>query len=155
MFTGGTEFLPSIDKGLIEATLNFGTAVTPEQAAERAAEAERMIRENVENIESISYQVGKLGTNDRRRHRRTAHSATGNAARIDGRAVESIRRALSAVECSEVGVSAIDGVVAVLTSGFRRCRFRSAANRRRRWPRLRRRSETRFRPNSLCRFRTI
>ena len=118
MFTGGTEFLPSIDKGLIEATLNFGTAVTPEQAAERAAEAERMIRENVENIESISYQVGKLGTMTADVTAALRIQLRESGAESTGRAVESIRRALSAVECSEVGVSAIDGVVAVLTSGF-------------------------------------
>lgn len=114
-----------------------------------------MIRENVENIESISYQVGKLGTMTADVTAALRIQLRESGAESTGRAVESIRRALSAVECSEVGVSAIDGVVAVLTSGFRRCRFRSAANRRRRWPRLRRRSETRFRPNSLCRFRTI
>lgn len=118
VFTGGTEFLPSIDKGLIEATLNFGTAVTPEQAAERAAEAERMIRENVENIESISYQVGKLGTMTADVTAALRIQLRESGAESTGRAVESIRRALSAVECSEVGVSAIDGVVAVLTSGF-------------------------------------
>lgn len=61
VFTTGTEFLPSVDKGLIEVNLGYyGTATLDEAESDAVALAD-LITENVADAESVSVSVGVQG----------------------------------------------------------------------------------------------
>lgn len=116
VFTTGMDFIPSVDKGVIEVNLSFDGSATLEQVNEVTKQAVQVIRDNYgDNIEKASYTVGKQGM--------LPMNITGVARiRIDNTklntsdTVENIRVLLKdRIDAKNIRVSEIDGVVAELT----------------------------------------
>lgn len=117
VFTTGTDFLPSVDKGVIEVNLRFNGAATLEEANEATVIASKAIRNEFgDNIQFASYTVGKQGM--------LPMTITGliriqtDVAKLNtAKTVDDIRALLQNTEinATNVTVSAIDGVVAELT----------------------------------------
>ena len=61
LFVTGTEFLPSIDKGQIEVTMNYGSGRELETVQSDVLAFTEVIAENVENIDYVSASVGRNG----------------------------------------------------------------------------------------------
>lgn len=117
VFTTGMDFIPSVDKGIIEVNLSFDGSATLEQVNAATQQTVKVIREKYgDNIEKASYTVGKQGM--------LPMNITGVARiHIDNKklntsqTVEDIRQLLnrSNIEAKNIRVSEIDGVVAELT----------------------------------------
>ncbi len=118
VFTTGTDFLPSVDKGLIEVNISYDSSATLEKAKQLAlTAADRIKNIEGEEIEYVSVTVGKQGllateiTGKLRVQLGQANKDTGNAA-------QKIRSALEGMEVKSVSVTEMDGVVAEVTSGM-------------------------------------
>ena len=62
VFTTGTDFIPSVDKGIIEINLRFDGAATLEDVNGVTKQAVDLVRsEYGEKIDYTSYTVGKQG----------------------------------------------------------------------------------------------
>ena len=61
VFTTGTEFLPSVDKGLIEVDLGYYGTATLDEAETDAAALAGLITTNIKDAESVSVSVGVQG----------------------------------------------------------------------------------------------
>lgn len=117
VFTTGVDFLPSVDKGVIEVNLRFNGAATLDEANEATIAAADAIRDEYgDNIRFTSYTVGKQGM--------LPMTITGVVRiqtyvdKLDTTAtVNDIRQLLKSknINASNVTVSEIDGVVAELT----------------------------------------
>ena len=116
LFVTGTEFLPSIDKGQIEVTMNYGSGRELETVQSDVLAFTEVIAENVENIDYVSASVGKNGL--------IALTDSGiitvqlKTNKNTKKTVDKIRQL--AKEQSPVGsvtVKEVDGVVASLLSG--------------------------------------
>ncbi len=122
LFTTGTEFLPSVDKGLVEISLGYyGGANLTE--AETDATALANVIEDVEGVKNISVSVGVQGL--------LAFNNTGSiSVKLDGKrkteeVTEEIRTVTEKVRAdgllkytATAAVSEIDGVVEVMTGGM-------------------------------------
>lgn len=117
VFTTGTDFLPSVDKGVIEVNLRFNGAATLDEANEATVAATNAIRnEYGDKIQFASYTVGKQGM--------LPMTITG-LVRIQtdvtqlntSETVNDIRALLqnADINATNITVSEIDGVVAELT----------------------------------------
>ena len=116
LFVTGTEFLPSIDKGQIEVTMNYGSGEKLETVQSDVLSFTEVIAEKVENIDYVSASVGRNGL--------IALTDSGiitvqlKTNKNTKKTVEKIRQL--AKEQSPVGsvtVKEVDGVVASLLSG--------------------------------------
>ncbi len=117
VFTTGTDFIPSVDKGIIEINLRFDGAATLEDVNGVTKQAVDLVRsEYGEKIDYTSYTVGKQGM--------LPMNITGvvrihidNKKLKTGETVNDIRRLLvdSKLNAKNISVSEIDGVVAELT----------------------------------------
>lgn len=117
LFVTGTEFLPSIDKGQIEVTMDYGSGRDIETVQNDVLAFSQTIAENVDNIDYVSASVGKNGL--------IALTDTGlitvqlKTNKNTKKTVEKIR-SLAKENPSVIGsvtVKEIDGVVASLMSG--------------------------------------
>lgn len=117
VFTTGTDFLPSVDKGVIEVNLRFNGAATLDEANAATIAATDAIRnEYGDKIQFASYTVGKQGM--------LPMTITG-VVRIQtdvtqlntAQTVNDIRQLLKSknIAATNINVSEIDGVVAELT----------------------------------------
>lgn len=117
LFLTGTEFLPSVDKGIVEVNMSYPANARLENIQYDVLEFTESIRENIDGIEHVSVSVGKSGlialtdsgviTVQLKNNRRTEKTVK----RI---------RALAAGDKKPEGavtVRQIDGVVASLSSG--------------------------------------
>ena len=117
LFITGTEFLPSIDKGQIEVTMDYGSGRDIETVQSDVLAFSRTIAENVENIDYVSASVGKNGI--------IALTDSGiitvklKTDKNTKKTVEKIRELADADDgiIGSVTVREIDGVVASLMSG--------------------------------------
>ncbi len=119
VFTTGTEFLPSVDKGVIEVDIDFDTAADIEVANAASKQAADVIREHYGNkLEYVSLTVGKQGL--------LAMSNSG-VIRIQttkqlktSETVQEIRDLLAEqnIQAKSVTVREMDGVVAEVTGGM-------------------------------------
>lgn len=117
VFTTGTEFLPSVDKGVIEINLRFNGAATLDEARDATKEATDIIREEYgDKLIFASYTVGKQGM--------LPMTITGvvriqtDVSKLDTtKTVNDMRQLLKTkqINATNVTVSEIDGVVAELT----------------------------------------
>lgn len=115
VFTTGMEFLPSIDKGLIEVNIALAPNAQLAEAEEKTNQMKKLIEDNVKNIDTLSTAVGKQGM--------IATSLSGYIKlqlKIDSTAktVEQIRNLATSIEGASITVSPVDGVVAMITSGM-------------------------------------
>lgn len=116
VFTTGVDFMPSVDKGVIEVNLRFGGEATLEEVDESAKQAVSLITDQFgEDILYTAYTVGKQGmlpmniTGVIRMQVDTKKLNTDET-------VNNIRNLLNGKNIAKnVSVSAIDGVVAELT----------------------------------------
>lgn len=117
LFVTGTEFLPSIDKGQIEVTMDYGSGKDIKTVQRDVLAFSQSITENIENIDYVSASVGKNGL--------IALTDTGiitvqlTTNKNTKKTVEKIRN-LARENKSLIGavtVKEIDGVVASLMSG--------------------------------------
>lgn len=115
VFTTGTEFLPSIDQGLIEVNVDFPSSTGLTDAERETTKLAAVISEEVAGIESLAVSVGKQGL-----------LATSNSGYIrvqlkesngTQKVVEQIRDLALGAGVS-ASVSEVDGVVAMITSGM-------------------------------------
>ena len=116
LFITGTEFLPSIDKGQIEVTMNYGSGEKLETVQSDVLAFTEVIAENVENIDYVSASVGKNGL--------IALTDSGiitvqlKTNKNTKKTVEKIRKlAKEQTPVGSVTVKEVDGVVASLLSG--------------------------------------
>ena len=117
VFTTGVDFLPSVDKGVIEVNLRFNGAATLDEARDATKQATDAIREEYGNgIQFASYTVGKQGM--------LPMTVTGVVRvqtyvdKLDTtETVNDIRKLLQdkQINAANITVSEIDGVVAELT----------------------------------------
>lgn len=121
VFTTGTDFLPSVDKGVIEVNLRFNGAATLEEADRATAAAAAAITEEYTDgedskLEYVSYTVGKQGM--------LPLNVTGviriktDLSKLDTKkTVNDIRQLLKTkkIAATNITVAEIDGVVAELT----------------------------------------
>lgn len=117
VFTTGVDFLPSVDKGVIEVNLRFNGAATLDEARDATKQATDAIREEYgEDIQFASYTVGKQGM--------LPMTITGVVRvqtyvdKLDTtETVNDIRKLLQEkqINAANITVSEIDGVVAELT----------------------------------------
>lgn len=117
VFTTGVDFIPSVDKGVIEVNLAFDGAATLEQVNDSTRKAVKAIRDKYgDNINYASYTVGKQGmlpmniTGVVRIHIDNSKLKTSDT-------VNAIRDLLqeSDIDAKNIRVAEIDGVVAELT----------------------------------------
>ena len=116
LFVTGTEFLPSIDKGQIEVTMNYGSGKELETVQSDVLAFTQTIVEKVENIDYVSASVGKNGLIALTDSGIITVQLTTN--KNTKKTVEKIREL--AKESSPIGsvtVKEVDGVVASLLSG--------------------------------------
>ena len=122
LFITGTEFLPSIDKGQIEVTLDYGSGKDLQTVEGDVLRFAGVIAENIDNIGYVSTSIGKNGL--------IALTDTGiitvqlTTNKNTKKTVEKIRNLAKAEKAREenalignVSVKEIDGVVASLLSG--------------------------------------
>lgn len=117
LFLTGTEFLPSIDKGLIEINMTYGAQSNLEEIQDEAFRFAEKIQTEVENVDYVSVSVGKNGL--------LALTDTGilkvqlTTDRGTKKVAEKIRDMAERTEWLKgtVSVREIDGVVASLMSG--------------------------------------
>ena len=117
VFTTGVDFLPSVDKGVIEVNLRFNGAATLNEARDAAKQAADAISEEYgDSLQFVTYTVGKQGM--------LPMTITGvvriqtHVDKLDTtKTVNDIRQLLSAknINAANITVSEIDGVVAELT----------------------------------------
>ncbi len=117
VFTTGVDFLPSVDKGVIEVNLRFNGAATLDEARDATKQAtDAILAEYGDNLQFASYTVGKQGM--------LPMTITG-VVRIQTyvdkldttKTVNDIRQLLKTknINATNITVSEIDGVVAELT----------------------------------------
>ena len=116
LFITGTEFLPSIDKGQIEVTMDYGSGRQLETVQSDVLEFTETIARNIENIDYVSASVGKNGL--------IALTDTGiitvqlTTNKNTKKTVDKIRQLAKAhPTVGNVTVREVDGVVASLMSG--------------------------------------
>ncbi len=122
LFITGTEFLPSIDKGQIEVTIDYGSGQNLEKVESEVLSFANTISENIENIDYVSASVGKNGL--------IALTDTGiitvqlKTNKDTYKTVDKIRSLAKEAKANtanplvgDVSVREIDGVVASLMSG--------------------------------------
>ncbi|MDE7439461.1 MAG: efflux RND transporter permease subunit [Clostridia bacterium] len=117
LFITGTEFLPSIDKGQIEVTLDYGSGKDLKTVEDDVIKFAETISENVENVDYVSASIGKNGI--------IALTDTGiitvqlKTNKNTSKTVEKIRNLAKNDDklLGNVSVREIDGVVASLMSG--------------------------------------
>lgn len=117
VFTTGVDFLPSVDKGVIEVNLRFNGAATLDEARDATKQAtDAILEEYGDNLQFASYTVGKQGM--------LPMTITGvvriqtHVNKLDTtKTVNDIRQLLKdkKINASNITVSEIDGVVAELT----------------------------------------
>ncbi|MCD8306950.1 MAG: efflux RND transporter permease subunit [Clostridia bacterium] len=121
LFLTGTEFLPSIDKGQIEINMSYPATAQLEEKQEDVYEFANIIKNNVDNIDYVSVNIGKNGL--------LALTDTGlitvqlTTSHKTSRVVSQIRQLAQDSKDSgditgSVTVKEVDGVVASLTSGM-------------------------------------
>lgn len=117
VFTTGVDFLPSVDKGILEINLRFDGSATLDEVNEATKQAVSAVRsEYGDKILYTSYTVGKQGmlpmniTGVARVHIDTKRLKTSQT-------VNDVRKLLanSGIKAKNIAVSEIDGVVAELT----------------------------------------
>ena len=116
LFLTGTEFLPSIDKGQIEVTMNYGSGEKLETVQSDVLAFTEVIAEKVENIDYVSASVGKNGLIALTDSGIITVQLTTN--KNTKKTVEKIRELAKAQSpVGSVTVKEVDGVVASLLSG--------------------------------------
>lgn len=120
VFTTGTEFMPAVDKGLVEINMAFDSSATLDECKTAGLTAENAIREKYsDSLQYVSLTVGKQGI--------LANSIS-NVIRVQfdtskqktETAVAEIRKLLGEqnLKTKSVSVKAVDGVVAEVTGGM-------------------------------------
>lgn len=120
VFTTGTEFLPSVDKGLIEVNMSFEASVSIDDCKQAGQKAVDVISQKYgDNLDYVSLTVGKqgiLGTSISNVLRVQVNTSKLNTAKT----TQEIRELLqnSDINAKNVSVSQVDGVVAEVTGGM-------------------------------------
>lgn len=116
VFTTGTEFLPSVDKGRIEVDIEYAASKQVEECNQETLAAKNLI---VNNISDIQYTTAITSMSNMLS---TAYSGKIivqlNGSDNTSQKVEEIRQLLYNSGYAHASVSQIDGVVAVVTSGM-------------------------------------
>ena len=120
VFTTGTEFLPAVDKGLIEINMSFDGSATLEDCKEAGQIAATLISQKYgDNLQYVSLTVGKQGileTNNTNVLRVQLNTGKLNTAKTTQEIRELLQNAN--LNAQNVSVSAVDGVVAEVTGGM-------------------------------------
>lgn len=120
VFTTGTEFLPSVDKGLIEINMSFDGSASLDDCKQAGQKAASVISEKYgDSLEYVSLTVGKQGileTNNSNVLRVQVDTNKLNT----GKTTQEIRELLqnTDINAKNVSVSQVDGVVAEVTGGM-------------------------------------
>ncbi len=118
LFVTGMEFLPSVDKGQIEVTMDYGSSADLDEIQEDVFKFSQVIEDNIDNIDYLSVSVGMNGllaltnTGVITVQLTTSKHTSNVCAEIRDLAVKYGGDILGTVTVKE-----IDGVVASLTSG--------------------------------------
>ena len=116
LFVTGTEFLPSIDKGQIEVTMNYGSGRELETVQSDVLAFTEVIAKEVDNIDYVSASVGKNGLLALTDSGIITVQLTTN--KNTKKTVDKIRQlAKDNSTLGSVTVKEVDGVVASLLSG--------------------------------------
>lgn len=116
VLTRGMEFLPPSDKGLIEINLGYESKTTLEEANTDTLRIKERIEENIDNIDSLSISVGKLGL-IKSSMNGSIRLQLNSKAKKTKEVVQDIRELLKDEKAS-VNVKEVDGIVASITSNF-------------------------------------
>ena len=120
LFTTGTEFMPSVDKGLIEVDLDFSATTTLAQATEQSQQVCELIQARYgDDLEYVALTVGKQGILATQ-NTGVVRIQTVSGALNTGKTVAEIRAMLKSANLNvqSVTVREIDGVVAEVTGGM-------------------------------------
>ena len=120
VFTTGTEFMPGVDKGIVEVNVEFDASTTLEQATETSKHIADAVSDYYgDKLEYVALTVGKQGL------LATAHSGviriqTNTKQLKTAETVQQIRELISKqnVTAKSVTVREMDGVIAEVTGGM-------------------------------------
>ena len=120
VFTTGTEFLPAVDKGLIEINMSFDGSSTLDDCKEVGQIAATLISQKYgDKLQYVSLTVGKQGileTNNTNVLRVQLNTGKLNTEKTTQEIRELLQNAK--LNAQNVSVSAVDGVVAEVTGGM-------------------------------------